>query len=138
MLALITIFSNISTVLALNAGLLTVLIILTLFSAFFSMSETALSSVSEAKIKTLVEDRVTGSRKTLHCIENYEKTLTTILVGNNIVNTAMSVLAVGFFARIFVTLDDSMISFLATVIMTIVLLIFGEILPKTFGKKYCD
>jgi len=138
MLALITIFSNISTVLALNAGLLTVLIILTLFSAFFSMSETALSSVSEAKIKTLVEDRVTGSRKTLHCIENYEKTLTTILVGNNIVNTAMSVLAVGFFARIFVTLDDSMISFLATVIMTIVLLIFGEILPKTFGKKYCE
>ncbi len=138
MLALITIFSNISTVLALNAGLLTVLIILTLFSAFFSMSETALSSVSEAKIKTLVEDRVTGSRKTLHCIENYEKTLTTILVGNNIVNTALSVLAVGFFARIFVTLDDSMISFLATVIMTIVLLIFGEILPKTFGKKYCE
>jgi len=119
-----------------NVGILIVLIIFTILSAFFSMSETALSSVSEAKIKTLVGDRVTGSRKALFCIENYEKTLTTILVGNNIVNTAMSVIAVTFFTHIFVTLDDNMISLLATVIMTIVLLIFGEILPKTVGKKY--
>ena len=139
LLALLSVENQIFTILNVNAGLLTILIILTILSAFFSMSETALSSVSETKIKTLVEDRVAGSRKALVCIENYEKSLTTILVGNNIVNTAMSVLAVSFFAQIFTTLnDESLLSFLTTIIMTIILLIFGEILPKTIGKKYCE
>ena len=140
MLALLTnVGAYFETILSVNAGLLTVLIIFTIFSAFFSMSETALSSVSESKIKTLVEDRVAGSRKALICIENYEKTLTTILVGNNIVNTAMSVLAVTFFAQIFTTITDAnLLSLFTTIIMTVILLIFGEILPKTIGKKYAE
>lgn len=100
------------------------------------MSETALSSVSEAKIKTLVEDRKRGSRKALYCIEHFEKILTTLLVGNNIVNTAMSVISVTFFMQIFTTLTSDMVSVLATIIITILLLIFGEIIPKTLGKKY--
>ncbi len=119
-----------------NVGILSILIICTILSAFFSMSETAISAVSEAKIKTLVEDRVAGSKKALYCIEHYDKTLTTLVVGNNIVNTLMSVLAVTFFASIFTTLDDNAISILATIIITVVLLIFGEILPKTIGKKF--
>ncbi len=131
-------FSTISTILQVNPGLLTIIIIFIIFSAFFSMSETALNSISEAKVKTLIENRVTGSRKTLYCIENYDRTLTTILVGNNIVNTAMSVLAVTFFADIFTTLSNDQISLVATIVMTITLLIFGEILPKTIGKKWHD
>ncbi len=100
------------------------------------MSETALNSISEAKVKTLIESRVTGSKKTLYCIENFDRTLTTILVGNNIVNTAMSVLAVTLFSQIFTTLNSDQISLVATLIMTVLLLIFGEILPKTIGKKW--
>lgn len=100
------------------------------------MSETALNSISEAKVKTLIESRVTGSKKTLYCIENFDRTLTTILVGNNIVNTAMSVLAVTLFSQIFETLSSDQISLVATIIMTVLLLIFGEILPKTIGKKW--
>ena len=119
-----------------NVGILIVIIICTILSAFFSMSETALSSISEAKVRTLVEDRRTGSKKALFCIEHFEKILTTILVGNNIVNTAMSVVAVGFFADIFINQSADIISLLATIIMTVILLICGEILPKTLGKKY--
>ncbi|MCR5787257.1 MAG: hemolysin family protein [Acholeplasmatales bacterium] len=120
----------------LNVGILIALIILTILSAFFSMSETALSSVSVPKIKTLVEDRKNGSRKALYCIEHFEKSLTTLLVGNNIVNTAMSVISVTFFMQLFTQLTSDMVSILATIIITIVLLIFGEIIPKTIGKKY--
>ncbi len=120
-----------------NVGILSILIICTILSAFFSCSETAISAVSEAKIKTLVEDRKAGSKKALYCIEHYEKTLTTLVVGNNIVNTLMSVLSVTFFASLFTNItDENVISILATIIITIVLLIFGEILPKTIGKKY--
>lgn len=130
--------STVNTILQVNPGLLTIIIIFIIFSAFFSMSETALNSISEAKVKTLIESRVTGSRKTMYCIENYDRTLTTILVGNNIVNTAMSVLAVTFFASIFTTLSNDQISLVATIVMTIVLLTFGEILPKTIGKKFSE
>jgi CBS domain containing-hemolysin-like protein len=141
-LALTNFFNEASNVVAepkiahVNVGILIVIIICTILSAFFSMSETALSSISEAKVKTLVEDRKPGSKKALFCIEHYEKILTTILVGNNIVNTAMSVIAVTFFMQIFVKTSESLVNLYATIIMTVVLLIFGEILPKTIGKKY--
>lgn len=133
-----SVYLTLTVLASVNGGILSILIICTILSAFFSMSETAISAVSEAKIKTLVEDQVKGSKKALYCIEHYEQTLTTLVVGNNIVNTLMSVLAVTFFAQIFTNLDDNMISILATVIITVILLIFGEILPKTLGKKFSE
>lgn len=133
-----SVYLTLTILASVNGGILSILIICTILSAFFSMSETAISAVSEAKIKTLVEDQVKGSKKALYCIEHYEQTLTTLVVGNNIVNTLMSVLAVTFFAQIFTNLDDNMISILATVIITVILLIFGEILPKTLGKKFSE
>ena len=63
-----------------------------LMSAFFSMSETAFSSASLVKIKSLVEDRKSGAKKALYLAENFDKTVTTLLIGNNIVNTAAPVL----------------------------------------------
>lgn len=113
-----------------------IIIVCIIFSAFFSMSETVFSSVSNAKLKTSVEDRKPGSKKALHLSENFEKTLTTLLVGNNIVNTLMTVLSVYVFAS-FIK-NDNYVSAVSTAVMTIVLLIFGEITPKTLGKKYAD
>ena len=121
--------------LTINGGLLALLIILVLFSAFFSMTETVFASVSEAKIKNYVEERKTGAKKALFCVEHFDRTLTTLLVGNNIVNTALSTFALTFFMGFIRTGNLELIS---TAIITIVLLIFGEITPKTIGKKYND
>lgn len=121
--------------LTINGGLLSLLIILVLFSAFFSMTETVFASVSEAKIKNYVEERKTGAKKALFCVEHFDRTLTTLLVGNNIVNTALSTFALTFFMGFIRTGNLELIS---TAIITIVLLIFGEITPKTIGKKYND
>lgn len=116
--------------------ILVIIIISIMLSAFFSMSETVFSSVNDVKLKTAVEERKSGSKKALYLCENFDKTLTTLLVGNNIVNTLMSVLAVTLFAA-FIK-NESYVSLVATAVMTVVLLIFGEIMPKTIGKKYCD
>lgn len=121
--------------LTINGGLLALLIILVLFSAFFSMTETVFASVSEAKIKNYVEERKTGAKKALFCVEHFDRTLTTLLVGNNIVNTALSTFALTFFMGFIRTGNLELIS---TAIVTVVLLIFGEITPKTLGKKYND
>lgn len=99
------------------------------------MTETVFASVSEAKIKNYVEERKTGAKKALFCVEHFDRTLTSLLVGNNIVNTALSTFALTFFMGFIRTGNLELIS---TAIITIVLLIFGEITPKTIGKKYND
>lgn len=99
------------------------------------MTETVFASVSEAKIKNYVEERKTGAKKALFCVEHFDRTLTTLLVGNNIVNTALSTFALTFFMGFIRTGNLELIS---TAIVTIVLLVFGEITPKTIGKKYND
>lgn len=116
--------------------LLAIIFLCIILSAFFSMSETVFSSVSNSKIKTSVEDRKAGSKKALHLSECFDKTLTTLLVGNNIVNTLMTVVSVPLFAS-FIK-HDNYVSLVSTIVMTVVLLIFGEITPKTLGKKYAD
>ena len=102
-------------------------------SAFFSMSETAFSSASIVKIKSLVEDRRSGAKKALYLAENFDKTVTTLLIGNNIVNTTLAVVSVKFFADL--VIFNAWLDLASTLIITITLLIFGEILPKTIGKS---
>ena len=99
------------------------------------MTETVFASISESKIKNLVEERKTGAKKALYCVEHFDRTLTTLLVGNNIVNTALSTFSVTFFVGF---IKSGNIELITTAIITIVLLIFGEITPKTIGKKYND
>ncbi len=116
--------------------LLAIIIVCIIFSAFFSMSETVFSSVTQAKLKTAVEDRKPGSKKALYLTENFDKTLTTLLVGNNIVNTLMTVLSVPLFSS-FIK-HDNYVSLVSTAVMTVTLLIFGEITPKTIGNNHAD
>lgn len=98
------------------------------------MSETAFSSANVVKLKSLVEDRKSGAKKALQLSEDFDKTVTTLLIGNNIVNTALSTVAVGFFIKLGIAED--WVSLISTLIITVVLLIFGEILPKTFAKNH--
>ena len=104
-----------------------------LMSAFFSMSETAFSSASLVKIKSLVEDRKSGAKKALYLAENFDKTVTTLLIGNNIVNTALAIMSVNFFIGL--GINEKWVELVSTSVITLVLLIFGEILPKTTGKR---
>ncbi len=112
------------------------MVVLVFFSAFFSMSETVFSSVSETKLKRCVEDRKAGAKKALYCVDHFDRTLTTLLVGNNIVNVALSTLSVGFFASL--AISGKYVELISTAVITVVLLLFGEITPKTLGKKYND
>lgn len=101
-------------------------------SAFFSMSETAFTSVSEVRLKKLANDGDKRAEKALAILGNYDKLLTTILIGNNIVNIGATTIATLVFA---VLLGQATGSVVSTVVMTLLVLTFGEILPKTAAKK---
>jgi CBS domain containing-hemolysin-like protein len=116
------------------------MIIFIIVSAFFSMSETVFSSVNPIRLKTQIEDGKKGSKKALWIAENFDLTITTILVGNNLANIALVTIAVAFWTSIFNGFDnvDFIVGLMNTGVMTIIVLIFGEILPKSFGRLYAD
>lgn len=113
-------------------------VVLLLLSAFFLSTETAFSSVSKIRLKNLADNGNKKAKTALYVAERYSKALTTILVGNNIVNIANSALATVFFVNIFGEAQGTVIS---TVVITIVVLIFGEVLPKNIAidnaEKIC-
>ena len=115
--------------------LIAVMIVLVVFSAFFSMSETAFSSTTDAKLRLLIEERKSGAKKALQLASSFDKTLITLLIGNNIVNVLLSTLAVLFFGYL-IQDNDTLLSVVSTAVVTITILIFGEILPKVIAKQY--
>lgn len=141
-LSLINDFSN--NLLAVNFSKKTILIIILLIaimilimcSAFFSSSETAYSTVNIIRLKSLVEEKEKGSKKALWIAENFDRTLTTILVGNNFVNIAATTLAAVLFSQIIPS--DTLANIANTIIMTILVLIFGEIMPKCLAKENAE
>lgn len=108
------------------------IVVLIVMSSFFSSSETAYSSVNTIRMKSLADDNVKGARKAVYICENYKKTLATILVGNNLVNIACTTICAFLFGRAIV--NPTVANIVNTVVMTIVILIFGEILPKSLAK----
>lgn len=108
-----------------------VLIFLLLLSAFFSASETALMSLSKIRIRHMVEDGVKGAKLIEKLTEDPNKLLGSILVGNNVVNIGASALATSVAVKAFA---ESGVG-IATAIMTILILIFGEITPKSIAKQ---
>lgn len=109
-----------------------ILIILVVLSAFFSASETALTSLSPAKVRELCDKK----RRFSHIVEKLKSDtntlLITILVGNNLVNILASVMATVMFSEVF----ESNAIGITTGIMTFLLLVFGEVVPKTFAAKH--
>ena len=109
-----------------------IIVILVIFSAFFSASETAYTSCNRIKLKTQADDGDKRADAVLKTIEKYDRLLTTILIGNNIVNIAGTTLA---------TMIAASINFsegIMALIVTISVLIFGEILPKSLGKLFSE
>lgn len=103
---------------------LIIILVLLMFSAFFSASETALTMVNKVRLKTLADEGNKKAARVLKILNDYGKMLTAILIGNNVVNLVASSLATLFAQRINVNVG------IATAVLTIVLLIFAEIIPK--------
>ncbi|MBN1069290.1 MULTISPECIES: hemolysin family protein [Clostridium] len=111
-----------------------ILIILLMLSAFFSMSETALMSINKIRLRHMVEEGVPGAKLVEKLTEDPNKLLGAILIGNNIANIAASGLATVLATNIFGPTGVG----IATGIMTVLVLIFGEITPKSIAKQRSD
>ncbi len=111
--------------------LLIILVLLTL-SAFFSSAETALTTVSRLRVMTLAQEGNSTANTLLKIIDQKPKMLSAILIGNNIVNISVSSLTTLIVTELFGNFAVS----IATAILTILILIFGEIAPKTLATQY--
>ena len=107
------------------------LVILLIGSGFFSASETSLMSLSKIRIRHMQEEGVKGAKLVASLIEDSNKLLSTILVGNNVVNIA----ATSISTSLFMTLLGSNGVPVATAVMTVLVLLFGEITPKTIAAN---
>jgi Mg2+/Co2+ transporter CorB len=105
------------------------ILVLLLLSAFFSGSETALTASSRAKLRTMVDRGQRGAERALSLTEDNERLIGSILLGNNLVNILATSLATALLTRAF---GDSGVA-LATLVMTLLVLIFAEVLPKTYA-----
>lgn len=111
-------------------AIIVALVILVLLSAWFSSTETAYSSVNKIRLKSKAEDDNVRAQKALALLEQYDKLLSCILIGNNIVNLTAASLGTVLFTKLF----DAYGPALSTAVITVVVLIFGEITPKTMAK----
>lgn len=117
--------------------LIILLIILVCCSAFFSASETALTSLSKIRLRNMVEENVKNADLIMKLLEDPNRLLSSILVGNNLVNNGASALTTALAIQLFSGDAESGAGF-ATVIITIIILIFGEITPKTVAAQKAE
>lgn len=108
------------------------LVILVAFSAFFSTSETAFSSLNQIRLKSRADDGDRTAARVLAMSEQYDKLLSTILIGNNIVNIAAASIGTIIFTKMLGAERGATVS---TMVLTIVVLIFGEVTPKSLAKE---
>ena len=111
------------------------IVILIMCSAFFSATETALNSANKIRLKNMADNGSRAAQRTLNILAKYDKALTTILIGNNIVNIACSSIATILAIQLVGEQYGSLVSTIAT---TVIVLIFGEVMPKSIAKDYAE
>ena len=109
------------------------ILICIVLSAYFSATETAMNSVNRIRLKSRQEKGDEKSALVLSLLELYDKMLSTILIGNNLVNIAATSMATVIFVRRF---GEDRGSGIATLVVTLVLLFFGEITPKSLAARF--
>ena len=118
-----------------NTWLFVAIVVLVIMSGFFSSTETAYSCANRIKLRTLVSNGDKRAKKVLDLAEtNYDRFISTVLIGNNIVNLSASTLATLFFADLI--MDGGTSAIVSTVAITLAVLIFGEITHKFIAKTY--
>ena len=115
--------------------LIVVIVVCVILSAFFSASETAYTSVNKIRLKTQAENGDKKSEKVLKTIDKYDRLISTILIGNNIVNITAATCATIVFSR---HMSPETSSWVSTLVMTIIVLIVGEVCPKSFAKLHSE
>lgn len=120
-----------STINSANNTILFILAVLVLSYSFFSASETAFSSLNRVKIKALANSGNKKAIQTLKLDEQFSKLLTSILIGNTIVNVVSASLA----TELFINLLGNNGVMVSSIVMTLTIMVIGEILPKTFAKR---
>ena len=111
---------------------LIIIVICIILSAYFSATETAFSSLNKTKIKTMAEKGQKRAKLVCNLVDEYDKLISTILIGNNIVNILLSSIGTVLFVKIYGNIGAT----ISTVVVTIVVLIFGEITPKSIAKDF--
>jgi CBS domain containing-hemolysin-like protein len=124
----------VSSIYGVSSMELLVLALLFLASAFFSSSETALLSVNRFKIEKLAKEGNKSAKIVLKLLEEPQKLITTILIGNNLVNIAAASISTSIAIKLFGSLGVG----IATGVVTLLTLVFGEVLPKNFAIKKAD
>lgn len=109
------------------------LIVLFVFSAIFSASETAFSSLNSIRLKQYVKNNVKNAQQALELVNDYTHVITTILIGNNIANIAMTTFATLLFTSLF---EGNLALSISMTALTIMILLFAEILPKVLAKQH--
>lgn len=110
------------------------IVILVLLSGFFSATETAYSSVNKTKLKLKAQEGGKAAQNALNLSENFDKLLSAILVGNNIVNISLSVLFNGLFENA-IPQNPALSGVISVAVSTVIVLTFGEITPKMIAKE---
>lgn len=111
--------------------MIVLVVILVALSAFFSASETSYSSLNRIRLRHEAENGDARAKKAIEISDNFDAALTTILIGNNIVNIASTAIA----TVLFTTWLPNSGAAVSTIVMTVIVLIFGEVLPKSFAKE---
>ena len=114
--------------------MIAILLVCVALSAFFSSSETAFTSANRVKLKTMMQNGNKRAKAAYVLAEDYDRLITTILIGNNIVNIAGSSIATSLFL-VLLKEQPNLVTPVSTVVMTIVILIFGEVSPKAIAKE---
>ena len=108
-----------------------VIVVFLILSAYFSATETAFTSLNRIRLKNLANDGDKRAKRVLELEEKYDNLLSTILIGNNLVNIGMTAVATALFLTLYPKYGAS----ISTIVVTIVVLIFGEISPKSLAKE---
>ena len=114
-----------------SIGMLAALAVLVVFSAYFSATETAFTSLNHIRLKTRADSGSRRAQKTLELAEEYDKLLSTILIGNNIVNITATTVATVLCTKWFHQYGPTV----STASLTVIILVFGEVSPKSLAKE---
>ena len=125
-----------------SIGLIIIMVILLALSAFFSATETAFSTFNRIRMKSMAQNGNKKAALVMKYDDKYDKMLNSVLIGNNIVNITLSSIATLFFVELFTRVDPSSAQSIgatvSTAIITVAVLVFGEIAPKIIAKSNAD
>ena len=111
------------------------LFMLLMLSAFFSATETSYTTSNRIRLKSMADDGNAAAKRVLKLTENYDKFISTVLVGNNIVNIGSASIAAILFSRFF---PEETAAAISTIVMTLIILVFAETLPKSIAKVHAE